>query len=266
MDVDAKTFEAFVAAAQSQLVPGAKVEANVHEEDERGVRRQLDAILTLSVGPYPMRILVEATTRKVVDLNDIDAFAKKAERLRCDKVIVVTSGSFTQGAIDAAPAERIELWRLRPIEPKDVEGNVRFITGTLTVRGTEVRDVQVETEGTSGRTGSLEFSAANAPAWTVHDESGAVVGNLWSFFLALSKTPGTHSFDVSHPRFLKPLCVPVRLKKFSFTIIEMESTTPWEIDLEKDLVAVYEGAAGEERRIFVQRVPGMPPPFPSTSS
>ncbi len=142
-------FQNLVTLVQQALVPtGAKVLASHMVPGlTPGRTREIDVYIETAIGPYSMRIAVEAKdeSRKfdVTSMEEIVGKYRGRNNVSVDKVVVVTHRGFTLEAAALASAERIECMTLAEAEGQDwlgiitcpVHGPVaRSITGPHTLK------------------------------------------------------------------------------------------------------------------------------------
>ena len=116
-------FQKLVSLVQQALAPlGAKV-TDSHLVEVRGMPREIDALIDSTVGPYRMKIAVEAKHHKrKLDMVNFEAIVGKyfvEGGVKVNKVVVVTHNGFTQPVIERAKAIDVELMTLK--EAKDAK-------------------------------------------------------------------------------------------------------------------------------------------------
>lgn len=242
-------------------MPGFVTEQVEFEVDDRGIRRQLDAVLRNRDGPYPLRIMVEATTRRApVNLEEMDAFVTKARSLNCQLMVVVSSTGFTGPALASAKAGRVQTWILRAIQDSDLEGTIGRIGVRARIQSPRSHSFslgfrkEVPPEFT-------QFTAADRDRLMVYGEGGAIRGNLWDFVQSEPKTQGSHRFDVQNGDFMLIGAKKYELSNFSFQVDVDEFEVPYELDLDDGLLAIYENAQNLAERRFIRWREGLPAEF-----
>lgn len=240
---------------QPTLMPGFNVEEDLFEADRASIRRQLDGVLTSAQGTYRLRILVEATLEKV-DLENMDAKICKLGRLKMDKLVVVSAKGFTTDAVQAARDAGVEAWILRAHTDEDWDGRIAKIQGTIQFTVPQLGEFNLKTVGSKGQTANVQFSATNRDSWTVYDAEGNPRANLWDFFAAKSSNVGSHEFPVSSGDNLYVKGNRTSLVSLEFVIEGPQFEEPFNFDMTKSLIGVYENAIDPAVWRFVQRPPG----------
>ena len=93
------------------------------------IRRQFDGYRVVWYGVFShYKIGIECRKRsRKVGINSVEEFAKKIEKCKIDKGIMVSFLGFTSNAIIAAKSDSLDLYSLRQCRPDDVAENIRQI-------------------------------------------------------------------------------------------------------------------------------------------
>lgn len=84
-------------------------------------RREVDISLRSQIGSSDILVIIECRDRKGnEDVIWIEQLATKREDVGADKAVAVSSTGFTEGAINLATTENIELRTLKEIDPKEI--------------------------------------------------------------------------------------------------------------------------------------------------
>jgi len=120
-DVTPEHFEEMVAALEEVLVPGARVTRDVWLVDRNGVRRQIDVLLDIPVGPRRILHAIECRRRlDVADITWIDEVESKYRDLpQIDGRTAVSAVGFSEGAKKKAAEHNIELLCLAETDTLD---------------------------------------------------------------------------------------------------------------------------------------------------
>ena len=133
------SYQKLVALIQQALAP---VDAKVTESAMATARgldgfREVDVLVEAPLGPYQMKIAVEAKDHKrklnVVDIETIAGKYRGAGRIVVDKVVLVARQGFSRSAFAKAELQGIELLTLKEAERVDWLGDVepRFSSGIV---------------------------------------------------------------------------------------------------------------------------------------
>lgn len=260
--MDWRTFQRFVDAIQADLMPGFVRESIEFEDDNRGLRRQLDAVYVNTEGTYPIRLLVEATkSGDKVGLRQMDSFLKKAERLECDKMVVVSKTGFTKGALQSAKDGGAETWILRAVTDEDLEGTIGKVAGTLRVSVPRIEQTNLRFKENIPSAFPTQLREHDRDSVHIYAADGEVKGNIWDFLQSKSNEPGHHTFELADGDHVYIGGEQVELAEVSTTVVDDSIESPWEVDLDKDLLAVYENAQDPKDKRFLYRHPGLPDEF-----
>jgi len=108
-------FEQLVAAMHE--TGGVNVKHNAVLRDRNGIERQIDVLITHTTGVYTHSILAECKYwNKRVSRAVVDALATAVRELNASKGVIFTTRGFQCGAIQAAKALGIELYKIRPLD------------------------------------------------------------------------------------------------------------------------------------------------------
>ncbi len=120
---DWQDFEKLVAEIQRQLAPSAEVRHNEKVRGAAGRLRQLDVTIRQNVGLYPVLIVIECRKyRRPVDIEKVEAFAKKLEDLGSPQGVMISPSGFDAGARAIAKQNFIRLLTYREAEALDWQG------------------------------------------------------------------------------------------------------------------------------------------------
>lgn len=106
-----------VVAQLCKAYKGAKVEKNVKITGKSGRKRQIDVLITGKIGPFTVKINVEAKNHKrKVGIAKVDEVLGKLEDTGLDIGVIVSSAGFDAGAKAAAVSSKIQL--VEPLTPE----------------------------------------------------------------------------------------------------------------------------------------------------
>lgn len=116
---DWRSYERFIAA----LHVGADrvtVEHNVTLVDKDGSRRQIDCLVTVSVGPHTFKVIVECKAgNSPVERADIDELLMTREKVNAASAIVFACGEYQAGAVNTASKNGIKLYQVKQAAAAD---------------------------------------------------------------------------------------------------------------------------------------------------
>lgn len=123
--------EQLVALIQETLKdsPNAMVQTNVKLEDNIGVRREIDVLVSTQVQEFPIQIAFECKdySNKAVDVQVVDALVGKYKYLpQIHRKIIVSTSGFTSSALSKAKQEGVELCPLESISLETIFQNTEI--------------------------------------------------------------------------------------------------------------------------------------------
>jgi hypothetical protein len=120
-----REFEQLVAQIQQGLAPDARVEHDVRLAGERtGEPRQVDVLLTQTIGQYTMRVAIDCKDYKTpVDVKGVEEFYGLVDDIGVNKGVLVSASGFTTTAKKRAKGLRIDLYR--PVDTGDHKWKVK---------------------------------------------------------------------------------------------------------------------------------------------
>jgi len=111
-------FETFV--AELHKTGHVSVEPNVKLKDRHGIERQIDVLITHERDLYKYLVIVECKhLNRPIERTIVDALANSVRELNASKGVIFTTKGFQSGAVSAAKAYGIELYKVR--EPCDTD-------------------------------------------------------------------------------------------------------------------------------------------------
>lgn len=115
-----KTFENFIENLERLLNNDTltKIESNTYLISKSGNKRQIDVLLTHTIGRHIFKTIIECKDwKRKVDIKVIDEFSAKIKSLDVQKGIIVSKNGFTKGLLKEAEAYNlISLYTLNEVE------------------------------------------------------------------------------------------------------------------------------------------------------
>jgi len=118
---DWKVFEKIVAQIHKTLSPQAKV---THDDKIEGheskKRRQIDISIRQNIGPHRILIIVQCKNyKRKIDITDVGEFVSVIKDVRANMGVLVSNAGFTDGAINLAKENNINLCAIFDAQNKD---------------------------------------------------------------------------------------------------------------------------------------------------
>jgi hypothetical protein len=101
-------FQRLILATESCLAPAGVVVLESQELTDltTGDSTEIDVLIEVTIGPYNMRVAIECADRsRPIDLTWMRGIVAKYQHLPVHKVVTVSKGGFTKGALKKARVE-----------------------------------------------------------------------------------------------------------------------------------------------------------------
>lgn len=221
-----RDFEVLLATIHRKLAEGAHVTHNSHVVGRSGRRRQIDILISQTIGLYEARIVVECKRyERRVTIDKVEAFAAKLTDVGASQGVMISGSGFDDGAKAVATQGQITLLTYR--EATDLDWRqATGVSAWARIIATRIELVSMSTDLPSESNHSLE---ANATVSDVRTGASVSLGDFATSILRespLQQRPGEYvlEFEAEEPFRIVARDTPyeVRLLRLTFRVRAFE--------------------------------------------